>query len=240
MIQLYHHPMSGASRYVRLIFGEYGIAAELVEEKVWLRRADFLAINAAGTVPVMLDEAAVDPRRADGPPPAIAGGVVIGEYLDETVGAMSRDRRLMPENSAARAEVRRLVEWFLVKFEAEVAQHLVHERVFKQLMRADEGGGSPDSAIIRAGRNNLKAHLRYLDWLVQSRNWLAGNRLTLADIAAAAALSVLDYLGEVGWDSEPAVRDWYARLKSRPSFRALLADKVAGLPPASHYVDLDF
>ena len=107
-------------------------------------------------------------------------------------------------------------------------------------MRSDGSGGSPDSAAIRAGRNNLKSHLRYLDWLVQSRNWLAGSRLSLADLAAASALSVPDYLGEIPWDSEPAVRDWYARVKSRPSFRPILADKLAGLPPASHYVDLDF
>ena len=238
MIQLYHHPMSGASRYIRLILGEYGVAAEFSEEKPWLRREEFLALNPAGTVPVMVDDAVS--ASHDGTASAIAGAVVIGEYLDETVGAMMRDRRLMPENSANRAETRRLVEWFIHKFEAEVGRYLVQERVWKHLMRSDGSGGSPDSAAIRAGRNNLKSHLRYLDWLVQSRNWLAGSRLSLADLAAASALSVPDYLGEIPWDSEPAVRDWYARVKSRPSFRPILADKLAGLPPASHYVDLDF
>lgn len=237
MIQLYHHPMSGASRYVRLILGEYGVSAEFSEEKPWLRREEFLSLNPAGTVPVMIDEA-VSPNG--GGPGIVAGAVVIGEYLDETVGAMMRDRRLMPENSANRAETRRLVEWFIHKFEAEVGRYLVQERVWKHLMRADGSGGSPDSTAIRAGRANLKSHLRYLDWLVQSRNWLSGSRLSLGDLAAAASLSVLDYLGEIPWDSEPAVRDWYARVKSRPSFRPILADKLAGLPPASHYVDLDF
>ena len=237
MIQLYHHPMSGASRYVRLILGEYGVSAEFSEEKPWLRREEFLSLNPGGTVPVMIDEA-VSPNG--GGPGIVAGAVVIGEYLDETVGAMMRDRRLMPENSANRAETRRLVEWFIHKFEAEVGRYLVQERVWKHLMRADGSGGSPDSTAIRAGRANLKSHLRYLDWLVQSRNWLSGSRLSLGDLAAAASLSVLDYLGEIPWDSEPAVRDWYARVKSRPSFRPILADKLAGLPPASHYIDLDF
>ena len=237
MIQLYHHPMSGASRYVRLILGEYGVSAEFSEEKPWLRREEFLSLNPAGTVPVMIDEA-VSPNG--GGPGIVVGAVVIGEYLDETVGAMMRDRRLMPENSANRAETRRLVEWFIHKFEAEVGRYLVQERVWKHLMRADGSGGSPDSTAIRAGRANLKSHLRYLDWLVQSRNWLSGSRLSLGDLAAAASLSVLDYLGEIPWDSEPAVRDWYARVKSRPSFRPILADKLAGLPPASHYIDLDF
>lgn len=230
MLKLYHHPMSASSRYIRLVLSEYELSASFAEEKLWQRREEFLILNPAATLPVLVDE---DEQ-------AICGPVVIGEYLDETAGAMMRDRRLMPENSRARAEVRRLVEWFVSKFEQEVGQYLIQERVYKQLMTREEGGGSPDSAIIRAGRNNLKSHLEYIGWLVDARNWLAGPKLTQADLAAASALSVLDYLGEVPWESAPNVREWYARLKSRPSFRPLLADKVPGLPPASHYIDLDF
>ncbi len=222
--------MSTPSRYIRLILGEYGLSAEFTEEKIWQRREAFLMINPAGTLPVMVENGEE----------AICGANAIGEYLDETSGAMMREKRLMPENSRARAEVRRLVEWFLVKFETEVSQYLIHERVYKQLMSREEGGGSPDSAIIRAGRANLKNHLKYIAWLAGSRDWLGGNKISQADLAAAAALSVLDYLGEVPWESEPVVRDWYARIKSRPSFRPILADKVGGIPPASHYVDLDF
>lgn len=222
--------MSGASRYIRLMLAEYGLSAEFNEEKPWARRPEFMSLNAAGTLPVLIEE------NGD----TLCGAFVIGEYLDETSGAMMREKRLMPESHAGRAEVRRLVEWFLYKFETEVSQYLVHERVYKQLMNSAEGGGSPDSAVIRAGRANLKAHLHYLGWLCNSRNWIAGERISQADLAAAAALSVLDYLGEVPWDSEPATRDWYARIKSRPSFRPVLADKLAILPPASHYIDLDF
>ncbi|MFZ1813172.1 MAG: glutathione S-transferase family protein [Rhizobiaceae bacterium] len=230
MLRLYHHPMSAPSRYVRLLLAEYALSAEMTEERAWARRPEFLALNPAGTLPVMID----------GEGDSICGATVAGEFLDETAGAMMRERRLMPENPHARAEVRRLVEWFTVKFEAEVARYLVTERVYKQLMSRDEGGGSPDASLIRAGRANLKNHLRYAAWLAASRNWLAGTRISHADMAAAAAFSVMDYLGEIAWENEPAARDWYARMKSRPSFRPLLADKVAGLPPASHYIDLDF
>lgn len=230
MFRLLHHPISAGSRYIRLILGEYGQSGQMVEEKFWQRRAEFMKMSPAGVVPVLTDQS--------GEP--MAGGLVIGEFFDETVGAMMREKRLMPENPHSRAEVRRLCEWFLVKVDAEVHAPLVGERVIKQLMTAEEGGGPPDSNRIRAGRNNLANHMQYLNWLAASRNWLAGTRFSSADLAAAASVSVLDYLGEISWDKTPAAKEWYARVKSRPSFRPLLADKIPGLPPVAHYIDLDF
>lgn len=209
---------------------EYSQSVGLLEEKPWERRMEFLQINPAGNLPVLM----VDEGQF------VSGGIVIGEFLDETSGAMMRDRRLLPEKSMERAETRRLIEWFLVKFESEVTRYLVQERVFKQLMRREEGGGAPDSNTIRAARANLKNHLKYMGALVASRDWIAGNRISAADMAAAAAISVLDYLGEIQWEDEPNVKEWFATMKSRPSYRPLLGDKVMGLPPASHYIDLDF
>ena len=230
MHTLYHHPMSASSRYIRLLLAEYSQPIGLLEEKPWERRPEFLKINPAGTLPVLM----VDEGQF------ISGGIVIGEYLDETSGAMMRDKRLLSEKSMERAETRRLVEWFLNKFDAEVTRYIVQERVFKQLMRKEEGGGAPDSNIIRVARANLKSHMKYLSAVSSSRDWLAGRSLSAADMAATAAVSVLDYLGEIQWEDEPAAKDWFARMKSRPSYRPLLADKVLGLPPASHYIDLDF
>jgi glutathione S-transferase len=227
---LFHHPMSASSRFIRLVLAEYGENTELQEEQPWQRRPEFLQLNPAGTLPVLIGEAGV----------AIIGAFAISEYLDETRGAMMREKRLMPGSPLERAEVRRLIDWFLVKTETDVTRALTRERVFKLQMSAAEGGGAPDSTVLRTARANIRQHMRYLGWLAQSRNWLAGDRLTLADLAAGAAVSVLDYLGEVDWTSEPAARDWYHRVKSRPSFRGLLGDRVRRLPPASHYADLDF
>ena len=227
MLTLFHHPMFPASRFVRLAFGEFGEELELIEEKPWQRRKEFLALNPAATLPVLL---------AEGDQPVV-GAAVIAEYLDETRGALKRDRRLLAENPLDRAEIRRLVDWYLVKTEGEVTRHLVRERVLKPAMAGD---GAPDSSAIRAARANVRQHLKYTNWLAGTRNWLGGGRLSYADLAAAAALSVLDYLGEIDWSEHPAARDWYSRLKSRPSFRPLLADRVRGLPPVSHYADLDF
>lgn len=230
MLTLFHHPLFAACRFVRLAFGEYGEELSLIEERPWARRPEFLSLNPAATLPVLL---------AEGDEPVV-GATVIAEYIDETRGALKRDRRLMAENPLARAEIRRLVDWYLLKTEADVTKHLVRERALKPQMPSDQGGGSPNSTAIRAARANVRQHMKYTNWLAGTRNWLAGPRLTYADLAGAATISILDYLGEIDWSESPAAKEWYTRMKSRPSFRPLLADRVRGLSPVSHYADLDF
>jgi glutathione S-transferase len=231
MIRLLHFPLSVQSRFVRLILGECEIAPELVEERPWERREEFLRLNPAGTVPVLVEN--------DGP--AVAGAWALSEYLDETRGFGLAERRLLPSDADGRAEVRRLTEWFVSKFDEEVTSYLVEEKLIKR-ERAKSGGngGAPNSALLRAARANIRTHLHYIEHLIETRNWLACDRMSHADLAAAAALSVADYLGEVPWSEAPEAKVWYMRLKSRPSFRPLLAEQVRGLRPASHYAELDF
>jgi glutathione S-transferase len=230
MPTLYHYPLSAGSRFVRLVLAEYEEAVEFVETPPWERGEDLLKLNPAGTVPVFVDH--------DGF--AVSGAAIIAEYLAETRGVRVGERLLMPQLPAERAEVRRLVDWFLGKMEAEVTGYLLTEKVHKRRMAVAEGGGPPDAAAIRAARANIKYHLRYIGYLTARRNCLAGRDLTFADLAAAAGLSVVDYLGEVPWDEDAHAKTWYARVKSRPAFRDLLTDLVRGLPAASHYADLDF
>ena len=229
MLTLFYHPLCPFSRYVRLILGEYGIEVRLVEERVWERREEFLLLNPAGQTPVLV---------ADGQP-AIPGATIIAEYIEETHTA-ERENRLLPATPGERVEVRRLASWFNDKFHSEVSGILVSERVFKRHMTVEQGGGPPDTEAMRAARHNIRYHLAYIGWLVRTRDWLAGDRLSLADLAAAAHLSAADYLGDVPWTADEAAKNWYARVKSRPSFRSILADKLAGLPPAKSYADLDF
>ncbi|MGN6571178.1 MAG: glutathione S-transferase family protein [Pseudolabrys sp.] len=230
MLTLFHHPLSPQSRYVRLILGEYGIPVRLVEERFWDRREEFLLLNPAGEVPVLVAEGQ----------PAVPGAGVIAEFVEEILPPAEVVDRLMPSAAADRVEVRRLAAWFNGKFEGEVSGPLVLERVFKRYMSREQGGGSPDTDALRAARHNIRYHLAYIGWLARSRDWLAGERMSLADLAAAAHLSAMDYLGEVPWTEDEAAKQWYARVKSRPSFRPLLAETLAGLPPAEHYADLDF
>jgi glutathione S-transferase len=230
MLKLYHHPFSPASRFIRLVLAEHEAKVELVIERPWERRPDFLAMNPAAGVPVLVEN--------DGPP--IVGAATIMEYVDETRGYALADRRLMPNHPESRAEMRRLVEWFLHKMHDEVTHYFVHEKIYKLEMPASRGGGAPDSQVLRVARLNVKHHLRYIGWLAGSRDWLAGERLTFADLAAAAELSAIDYLGEVPWDEDGHAKNWYARVKSRPSFRGLLTDRVPGVPASPVYADLDF
>ncbi|WP_119308884.1 glutathione S-transferase family protein [Cohaesibacter haloalkalitolerans] len=230
MLLLYHTMMSIPSRFTRLILAECKATAELKEILPWERTEDFLLVNPAGTVPVL--------RENDGPP--VCGAMTIAEYLDETRGYALGTRRLMPDHPNHRAEVRRLVHWFLVKAVDESAGFFIEEKVYKRMRRPSEGGGSPDSTLLRAARANLRIHLNYIAYLTERRKWLAGENFSYADLAAGAMLSSIDYLGEVPWEKEPMVKEWYQRIKSRPAFRPLLNDSLKGIPPSSHYMDLDF
>jgi glutathione S-transferase len=230
MFTLFHHPFCPHSRFIRLVLGEYGLDAQLVEERVWERRSDFLALNPAGTTPVLVAE----------DPPSIPGAAIIAEYIDETLGAGMAQKRLLPTAMAERIEVRRLMAWFNEKFYEEAAHPLVTERIYKRFMSEENGGGSPAADVIRAAKTNVRYHLAYIGWLAQRRNFLAGERLTYADLAAAAQLSAIDYLGDVPWIEDDAAKEWYARVKSRPSFRPLLSEWLAGVPASPTYMDLDF
>lgn len=227
---LHHHPFLAPCRFLRLALAEHAIDTELVLEPFWEGREAFVTANPGLTLPMAYD---------GGASPLIGAGVLM-EYLDERYGEMRPGHRLMPADPFHRAEVRRLVEWFLVKFEDEVSGPLVTERILKIEIPSRRGGGAPDSALLRTARQNVVGHVHYLGALTASRNWLAGDTLTFADLAAAAALSVVDYLGEAPWDADPAVKAWYQKIKSRPAFRPLLSDKARLVAPALHYADLDF
>jgi glutathione S-transferase len=222
---LYHWRLDPFSRQVRLALAEKGVATRLKEERVWDGRQDFLALNPAGATPVLVLEPAA--RKI-----VIVGARALLEYLEETEPAPA----LLPRHPALRAEARRLADWFDRKFDAEVNGTILHEKIDKLMT----GGGPPSVAAIREGRTALRAHLAYVARLVDERPWLAGDQMTIADLAGAAHLSCVDYFGEVDWDGYPPAKAWYQKLKSRPSFRPLLADTLVGVPPAPIYAALDF
>ena len=231
MFTLFHHPFCPHSRFIRLALGEHGLDLRLVEERVWERREAFLALNPAGTTPVLIagGQACRFPAPASSP-----------NISTRPMAPSMDERRLLPTTMAERIEVRRLMAWFNEKFFEEASNPLVTERIYKRFMSEDDGGGAPAADVIRAAKANVRYHLAYIGWLAQTRNFLAGDRLTYADLAAAAHLSAIDYLGDVPWIEDDAAKAWYARVKSRPSFRPLLSEWLAGVPASRTYVDLDF
>ena len=219
--RLYHVPLSPFCRKVRLTLAEKKIEVELIEERYWEQSQSFLLRNPAAKVPVI---------KFDGR--TMSESQAICEYIDET----NPTPPLMPKAAFKRYETRRLCAWFDDKFHNEVTSKLLYERVNKKIM----GQGYPDSKNVKSGAQRIKYHLDYMTWLLDQRRWISGDVMTLADFTAAAHLSCLDYISDVDWTRWPVVKDWYAKIKSRPAFRPLLADQVPGFPPPQHYTDLDF
>lgn len=222
MRMLYHTPLSPFCRKIRMLLKEKGLQFELVNENPWDRNLSLFALNPAGEVPVLVEDNGS----------VISGAYAIPEYLEESYPQIT----LIGATSAERAEVRRLVDWFDHKFDFEVTQKILFEKVFKNYF----GGGEPDSRALREGKNQILYHLDYVGYLATERYFLAGEHLTLADLTAAAHLSALDYLGDVPWDYNKAAQNWYALMKSRPSMRCILAERVRGVRPPVYYEDPDF
>lgn len=219
---LHHQPLFPQSRFVRLLLAEKKLPFDLAIEKVWERNESFHNLNPAGEVPVLVEDNGM----------VVPGGGVIAEYLEDVYPEIP----LLGRNIAERVEIRRLIDWFERLFQQEVMINLLGEKIEKRLY----GYGLPDGNVMRAGYKNLRFHLDYIGYLAETRTWLGGPVISAADFTAAAHISSLDFLGDIDWRRAPAVRDWYARVKSRPCFRPLLADRMSGVTPPAYYADLDF
>jgi glutathione S-transferase len=224
MPRLLQHRLDPASRLARLMCAEYGVAVDLEDVKPWLREAHILEMNPAASGPIMVEQS----------DPPIVGGLAIVHAIEER-WSPSAVAGLFPAAPRDRAEMWRLLEWVLGKLNDEVTRYVFEEKIVKRDKR-----GAPDPAVLRVAKANLVEHLLYFNWLFATRHWLAGDVMTLADFALAAHLSTLDYMGDVAWDTSEETKQWYARIKSRPAFRTLLNDRVAGMPAAAGYADLDF
>lgn len=225
MAQLLHHKLDPSSRLVRLLATEYAVPLDLQEISHWKRPSELLALSPSGILPVFLEENFVP----------VVGPLALINLIED---------RFAPENVAGliqtdpsiRYEMWRMYEWVSDKFANEVVNYVLDEKIGKR----EKGEGTPDTSVLRVAKANMAEHMNYFNWLVASRSWLAGGQMSIADFALSAHLSSLDYLNEIDWNTYPQLKVWYARLKSRPSFRPLLLDHLVGTPPALHYTDLDF
>ena len=222
MRELYHYPLDAYGRIARIYLNEKSLEYQEVEECPWDRKRVFSEKHVVSDLPALIEN--------DGT--VLEGCYSIVEYVEQTY----RSRSLFGDSFKTKAEVRRISALFNVNFFADVTNNIVFEKVMKKYMDKS----SPDSSSIRKGNSNIKKYLDYISWLSNRRNWLAGEDFSLADISAAAHISCLDYLGSIEWESYPEVKGWYVRIKSRPSFRGVLKDRIINVTPPSFYSDLDF
>jgi glutathione S-transferase len=225
MYRLYHHPICPFSRKVRVFLNACDIGFELVQENFWERRKEFIAMNPEGNVPVLFDNSSAA---------VVIGGATIIEYIEEK---HRNHRSFLGENYVKRAEVRRLQHWFDDKFYTEVSKYVLGERYFNRYL---PDAPAPDSEILRIARRNLNIHLSYIEYLLETRKYLAGDQISVADFAAATQISVLDYFGDINWQHYLPARDWYSLIKSYKIFGDILKDRLPGIEPAACYSQLDF
>ena len=226
MRTLYHWPLDPDSRQARLALTEKKLKFTLETVSLWEPSEEFLSLCPEGLPPALLEDHASGKTL-------ITTARAICEWAQDQ--SPTHDP-IMPDMAADKAEARRICQWFDVKFMGDVNAYILSERLEKIV----SGQGAPDPATLREGREHLAYHMDYLSWVMEDRDWLAGSQMSLADLAAGGHLSCLDYLGEIKWERWPAMKSWYQKLKSRPSFQPLLKDRIAGLMPPRHYADLDF
>jgi glutathione S-transferase len=222
MWRLHQFPLCPFSRKVRLLLSEKGVAYELWRSDPWEADEEFWKLNHAGRTPVLHD-----PDK--GAP--LCDSRAICEYFEETV-----ERAPMISGTAAnRAEIRRLVALFDENFFTDVTMPLLHEKMIKRLVKRQP----PNGGALREAMKLAHSHLDYIDWLRDNRPWLGGAQMSLADLAAAAQISVADYLDGIDWKGHEQAHDWYLTIKSRPSFRPLLSERMDVLQPPKHYGNFD-
>ena len=224
MRKLFQYPLSGLSRAVRIILAEKRLDYEMVYETPWAPSDELLEKNISGKVPVLVDTNCI----------VTYGNSAIREYLDEVYS----DIPLIGTDYQQRAEARKIADWANSILYNDVYYPVIHERILKRFVK--DADKRPDPACIRVASSKLSNHMEYIAWLIDRRNWLAGKEFSIADIATASMLSVLDYLGIIQWHKYELVKDWYVRIKSRPSFRSILQDNLPQIPPADNYANLDF
>ncbi|MBR2137653.1 MAG: glutathione S-transferase family protein [Alphaproteobacteria bacterium] len=221
MVLLVHSSISPQCRKIRILMSEKKMLFVLKEENPWNLSKDILKINPAGELPIFIYDGNI-----------VAGNYAITEFLEETYTQV----RLINGNNKERAEIRRLIDWFDNKFYRDVYQYIAGEKIYKRFVLHQP----PESKRIKAGINNLRFHMEYIDWMAERNNYLGGSTFSLADISAAAQLSVIDYLGDVPWEDFKNAKLWYSKIKSRPSFKDILSDRIKGVYPSKHYSNLDF
>jgi len=207
-MKLYYDPISTTSRPVMMFAAEHGLALELQQVSLLAgehQRPRFLALNANGCVPVLVEGDFV-----------LTESSAILKYLADRAGS-----RTYPVDLRARARVNAAMDWFATNFHAAVGYQLAYPILFRDI--------SPlcDDALEQVTSHGASLAHRWLDVLDRrmigpDHDYVAGPQLTLADYSGASVTMLAEAVG-LDFSLYPNVRRWMRRMKARPGWAASYA-----------------
>lgn len=200
-IKLYRHALSGHSHRAQLLLSLLGLDAELVDVDLAAgehKQAAFLAKNRFGQLPVLEDGDNV-----------IADSNAILVYLAERYDASNT---WMPIDPVAAAQVQR--------FLSIAAGQVAHGPAAARLVNVF-GAGLDHQRAIEVAHKLLGVLESHLD----GREWLVGDKPTVADVANYAYIAHAPE-GDVSLQNYPNVRAWLGRTAALPGFVPMQASAV--------------
>jgi glutathione S-transferase len=158
------------------------------------KTADYLLINPNGKVPLLDDG---DFRLWE------------SHAIIQYVADKHSDSSLYPRSVQARADVNRWLFWSAYHFTPAVG-FISRERVSKKMVG---GFGAPDPAEIARGEALLGAAAEVLDSHLASSQWIAQERLTLADLAIASPLMHME-AAQLSVGKYRHMQRWFAQVRA--------------------------
>lgn len=223
---LYHNIVCPFSKQARILLKELNIDFHLKQDISLLKeKYSLIKLNIARTLPIFEDD--INKYY-------IIGIYSLAEYLKEEYENFTLFSNKINHN----CEIRRIFQWFNEKFNREVTQIYLKAKLINN--SENYLNNYPNIKLLNLSLDNLKKHLDYINYLLDIRSFIAWENISIADIAAASHLSLLDYFGEIKWNDLPRLQQWYSIIKSRPSFQQILNDKIAGFKASPNYSNLDF
>ncbi|WPX97960.1 glutathione S-transferase family protein [Candidatus Fokinia crypta] len=227
IVQLHYSSICPLSRMVRIALLEQKYQLHLVEENYVHDNHEILAINPLGTLPFMVFQDNTVIKNLWG----------IIDYIINKNDIFGHT--VMPSflKNFERAEILFNVEWFCTKFFNDVTLPIIQQKIVNFTTKRIP----PNSTSIRNALRNMHIHMEYLKLSLAESNYIESSTPTIADYSAAAQISILDYTGDIMWNTiNKRIKGWYSLIKSRPSFRTVLKDRILSLSPPPHYEDPDF
>lgn len=209
-MKLYGTPPTRVLRAQWLV-NELGIDCEVVPvdmSKGEHRSPDFLALNPAGKVPVLVDGDLV-----------LTESAAIALYLAE----LRPEAGLIPADRAMRAQMMRWIFFLVTEVEQPLWRIALQTFIYPEAERAD--------ADVPLATRDCKAMLAVFERHMTGRTVVVGGELTVADFIAAYTLDWASEAGMLG--DTPVLRAFLARMYARPTAPLTIAAAFAGLSAAS-------